>query len=508
MLDKIRNSQRWLTAIFIFAIGIVFVFFLGLGGATPGGGPSSNDGEAVVTLDDAQIQLSDYLRVRAQQEQRLRDSIGEQFDAKTVASFLDTQALQAVVNQVVLSQSALDLGLVASAPEVKDLLRNDPNLRDSEGRFDQANFDANVKWTYGSPTAFLNSMQRDLLQQKMFELLVSQSYISDAELRSAAQYKTEEVRIAYVALDAEKLPEARRPGGDAVERYFEANREPLQATYDATSERFNSPEQVRMRHILFKPAPDSGEEGSTSNREQAEQVLARLEAGEDFAGLAEEFSDDPNSNKDGGNLGVIERGDVAPNLEAAVFDLEPGKPSAIVEGVEGLHIAWVDEKIESNTQSFDEAGITLAAEAATREEAKRLAQELAQSVAEGQSLEEAARAAGLTLERTSFFTRRRDGFIPGLSRPSMEVLSMAFALTPEAPSSKQVFEVDGQQILIQLLERQEADPASLEAAITSARETLPARRQNILVQAWIDKRREELESEQRLQINAALIADR
>ena len=63
-------------------------------------------------------------------------------------------------------------------------------------------------------------------------------------------------------------------------------------------------------------------------------------------------------------------------------------------------------------------------------------------------------------------------------------------------------------MLIQLLERQEPDAETLEAAVSAAKVSLPAQRQNTLIQSWIDIRRKEFESQQRLQINSALIADR
>ena len=508
MLDRIRKGQRWLTAIFVFAIGVVFVFFLGLGGSTPGGGPSAGPEADVVVFDDVRIGMNDYLRVRQQQEARLRDRLGDQFDADAMATFLDAQALQAVVNQMVLSQSALELGLVVSPEEVKDLLRNDPSLRDENGRFAQDEFDAQVKWEYGSQANFLNTMQRDLLQQKMFELLLTQIEIGDAEAFNAARYRTQEIQIAFVGLAADRLPEAHRPDEAAIAAYLDAHRESLQVRYDTETDRFVTPEQVVMRHILFSPDPSEGDEADQKNREQAEQALARLRDGEDFGALAAEFSGDPSSNQDGGKLGAISRGDVAPNLEAVVFELEPGTASEIVEGVEGLHIAWVDEKIDAARQPFDEAGLELAAEGAAEEATRALAQQLSQAVTDGQSLEEAARAAGLTLDRTGFFTRRRDGFIPGLARPSLEVLSAAFTLTPEAPSAAQVFEVGDQQVLIQLLERQDPDPETLAQAVENAREALELQQQNALVQAWIDNRRASFENDRRLQINSAVVAGR
>jgi hypothetical protein len=173
-----------------------------------------------------------------------------------------------------------------------------------------------------------------------------------------------------------------------------------------------------------------------------------------------------------------------------------------------LHIIQIDEKVPASVLDFAEAGLTLAAEGAAKEVASRLATELSEAVAGGQSLEDAARGAGFTLERTSFFTRRRDGFVPGLRLPSLEIVATAFTLTSEAPSSKQVFEVGNQHVLIQLLDRQEPEPEALEAMDESAKQSLEAQQQNTLLQAWVDNRREEFESQQRLQINSALIADR
>jgi peptidyl-prolyl cis-trans isomerase D len=241
---------------------------------------------------------------------------------------------------------------------------------------------------------------------------------------------------------------------------------------------------------------------------RAELTLARLDKGERFADLAGELSDDQVSKADGGKLGLISRGDVAANLEEVAFALEPGTPSEIVEGQDGLHIIQIDEKVPASVLDFAEAGLTLAAEGAAKEVASRLATELSEAVAGGQSLEDAARGAGFTLERTSFFTRRRDGFVPGLRLPSLEIVATAFTLTSEAPSSKQVFEVGNRHVLIQLLDRQEPEPEALEAMVESAKQSLEAQQQNTLLQAWVDNRREEFESQQRLQINSALIADR
>ncbi len=118
-----------------------------------------------------------------------------------------------------------------------------------------------------------------------------------------------------------------------VERFYKAYRDSLPVIKEG----------VKLRHILVNVEPSSA--AVAAAKQKAEEVLARLRKGEDFETLAKEFSDDPGTAARGGNLGVMQRGDLVREYEEAALALEPGQLSGIVQSKFGLHIIQLIQKI-------------------------------------------------------------------------------------------------------------------------------------------------------------------
>ena len=113
---------------------------------------------------------------------------------------------------------------------------------------------------------------------------------------------------------------------------------------EATFELEQPGEEIRVRHILFSIQAGLPASRRDSILSVASAVQERAGGGEDFARLAELFSDDRGSAAAGGDLGFFGRGEMVPPFEAAAFALEPGEMSGVVESDFGFHVIRLEER--------------------------------------------------------------------------------------------------------------------------------------------------------------------
>jgi len=100
-------------------------------------------------------------------------------------------------------------------------------------------------------------------------------------------------------------------------------------------------ESVRLRHIMMTVAPSEDEKQAAFER--AREVLAKARAGESFESLARNYSQCPSAEA-GGDLGFFSRGEMVPEFERAVFALEPGEISDVVETMYGYHVIRCEQR--------------------------------------------------------------------------------------------------------------------------------------------------------------------
>ncbi|MFK7896788.1 MAG: SurA N-terminal domain-containing protein [Myxococcota bacterium] len=504
MLESFRKGQRWLTLIFVSVIGLVFVFFFGSGGG--GFGPATPSGNAIVQLDEIRLTSRDLAREKETTERRLRAELGDSYDQLGADRFLDSQAFSALINNLVLSTAAADMGLHVTKDEIRRVVQTFPIFIDEEGRFSPEAFDRFAQYNYGSQRAFIQTFTRELLGQKLVQLLIGQTTVSDSELDLQVRYELEEVRLALVKLDATTLPSDENLDDAAIEAFAAENEEALRATYAEREAGLALPPRVRARHILALASADASPEEEAEARGRAEAALARIQGGEAFEDVAKDASDDAITAAKGGDLGIFAEGDNDPAVDAAAFSLDAGAVSEVVRSAYGFHLLRVEEKLPAEDPSFDAHRLDLAREAATSARAAELADArattLAGAIDAGQSLEEAADGIGLSVDRPPAVKRRPDGYVPGLGAAE-ELLTTAFTLS-SGESSSTVFDVEGQRVLMQVLDRTAPDEEAISADRAARRGRAESQKQNLVLQSWLDDYRKQLETSGRLMINAEL----
>ncbi|MCC5977314.1 MAG: peptidylprolyl isomerase [Salinarimonas sp.] len=112
--------------------------------------------------------------------------------------------------------------------------------------------------------------------------------------------------------------------------------------FETTTAGVEPEDEVRARHILVE------------EEEEAIAVIARLEAGEEFADVAREVSQDPGSARNGGDLGFFAAGRMVAPFSEAAFALEPGEVSDPVETQFGWHVIKVEERRETPLPQFED----------------------------------------------------------------------------------------------------------------------------------------------------------
>lgn len=506
MMGVLRRGQRWIMGFVILVVGGVFVAFVGVGGPL-----FKQGGDAIVEVDGRRFGSRELLRVRSQQEAEAKRMLGDSFDPTTLASQLDLMAANALVQGAILAREADRLGLRVGDDEIVEVVKQIPAFKDEQGRFRPEAVKDYIEYEYGSERRFLDALRQQLLAQKVLRLISETAGVSEAEAREALRRRKERVELAYVAIDETKPGAAALITDEQADALLAKDQARVKDFYDSHPDRFNAPEKVRARHILVRVPRDASEDQVNAARERAVALRKRVEDGEDFEKVAREASEDPGSKERGGDLGFFQRGQMVKPFEDVAFLMEPGAVSDVVKTDFGFHVIRVEEKKPAENRSFEDTKREIAKELLANDAAKQAAREradaLEKKVREGQSLEQAARADALTLERTAPIERRADGFIPGLGA-APEVLTAAFQLTPEKPSADRVFEVGDKLVLIQLLRRIEANAEEIARELPAARQRLLEDERRRMENDWLEAQHAALSADGRLHVDLQALTRR
>lgn len=211
-------------------------------------------------------------------------------------------------------------------------LENDTLLW-TDGKFDPLKYQNLLQSPQNLP--WLNQYEtliRQVLPRRKLELeLASLSRTSQEEIGRALEVRREKVKVRVLHFDSREFPDSIPPVGESdLMAYFELHRED-----------FQEPEKATLQYALFPREPSSEDEASTL--QEIQEILKDIREGRDFGELAEEYSEDPSSREEGGDLGFLKEGQLEDALEEAIERLDPGEVSEPVRSTLGWHLLKVEE---------------------------------------------------------------------------------------------------------------------------------------------------------------------
>jgi peptidyl-prolyl cis-trans isomerase C len=145
----------------------------------------------------------------------------------------------------------------------------------------------------------------------------------------------------------------------------------VRAFYDDNPNLFRKPEQVKASHILVKIEENADEAKQAKALATIQGLKTRVDNGENFATLAQEYSDCPSKAK-GGDLGFFSREQMVPPFSEAAFALEPGQTSDVVKTRFGYHLIRVTERQAEQTMAFNDVKEPISARLRKEQEGKKI----------------------------------------------------------------------------------------------------------------------------------------
>jgi peptidyl-prolyl cis-trans isomerase D len=429
MLQSIHDKLKgWLAGVVLGAIGLVFVFWGINWTLTAPNYAAKVNGSEVSVNEVRQTYQQELAQVERQNNGTISDAQRNDIKKRVLDQFVNTVAL--VTRADALGYRVSDAELLKAECQI-------PAFQ-VDGKCDAAHAVALIRAQGRSPLEIQMLVARDVKLKQLDTALNMSSFATLTELKQIRALTKQQRELTWLTLSAEKYASQATPDDAALKTYYDAHKSDymtpetvdlhyveislgqlaakvsvddaqLKTYYDEqkikTPERFTQAEQRRVSHILL---PVSDPKDDAAVKAKAEGILKRAQAGEDFAALAKQFSQDPGSAAQGGDLGFSERKVwVAPFADAA-FGMKVGDIQGPVKTQFGYHILKLVGIQPASVKTFEQSKQELETEY-RRNEAEKLfnnaQDQLADAALQNADLDVVARKAGLTVQEIPVFSR-------------------------------------------------------------------------------------------------------
>lgn len=348
MLQLMRkHAGNWMIKILLGAIALAFALSWGV--YNYGDGPArvavKVNGETISEVRASEV----YAGLVEQGKQRF----GAQFDQVAPLLNLRQQALDQLVDQVLLTQAANQLAVQVSNQEVAARVAATPMFQ-KDGRFDQRLYRLILERNRLAPADYEAGLRQELRMEKLSALVAGAGQVTPLQVDEVLASQLAKVKGVYRLFKPEDYRKEVKASQEQIQQYYKKHQSaymepatvsfdylvfPLSAqrdqaqisdrdvsdAYDMERDRYSKPEQVQASHILIKlPEKPSAAEIAAAKKEAEKILVLAKKKGADFAALAKKYSQGPSAPQ-GGDLGKFKRGTMVGPFEELAFSLKPGE---------------------------------------------------------------------------------------------------------------------------------------------------------------------------------------
>lgn len=373
MFDLFRSrekTQRYVLGGLLTLVAVSLVVTLpgvGLGGTSTRPDVVAEIGGEALTMTDVALNMQAALR-----QQNLPQDVAAMFVPQYVNQMISERAL---------AYEAERLGFVVTDEDVARTIRGMQVFFPNGEFVGREAYEAFLNQNNLTVQKFESNVRQQILLTRLRNVVAEGTIVTPQEVEREFRKANDQVKLEYVTVSGAALRSQVNPTPDELQKHYNQNRSSytipekrdftllvvdgarlgevtvsdaeLQRAYQDQIESFKTKDRVKVSHILLK-TQDRPKEVADSLRKKAEELLAQVKGGADFAALAQKVSEDPVSAAKGGDLGFIERGATVPEFEQAAFALKPGEISGIVQSQYGYHIIKAFEKETARTRPLDE----------------------------------------------------------------------------------------------------------------------------------------------------------
>ncbi len=361
MFDLVREKRR-LVQIVLALIIVPFALwgvdsYRKSGGATP-----------LATVNGIKIGQQEFDNALQQQQDRIREMAGPNFDP----AFFDNpeikrSILDGLVTQHLLGEEARRIGLSLTDEQIAQVIASIGAFQ-IDGKFNKKRYEEVLSQKGMNRFGFESRVHQDLLIRQLTDAYTQNGYASDTVAANLIRLNEQQRKVAVASLAAAAFMNQVKLPDNAISDYYKNNEQEFQIPERAKVEyvvfsvdsllsqvavsddeikqyykdhqaEFGTQEQRQAAHILISVDKQASDVEKQAARAKAEQVLNLVrQSPAKFAALAKQYSQDPGSAADGGDIGFFGHGAMVKPFEDSAFSLKVGELSGLVRSDFGYHI--------------------------------------------------------------------------------------------------------------------------------------------------------------------------